>query len=501
MPEDSQTPSSAPVPPTPPTPFMPPAPEVPAPSPTPSPAPGMPTGPMVSSMPFQASGFAQPVVSTHSVVTGSRPRMMKKPMMVAGIAVVAALLIGGGFVFGFYLPNTPENVYSAGIENTGKAFDALVSYSKSQQNADYKSADFDGTMKVASPSASFDFNLNGSTDTNGNATAGINLDVMSNKATANFRSIHAAGNTNPDMYFQLSGIKNYLDSNGLNSLDNLDGQWILVDHTLIDSYTSQLKDVTPGGVNPATVPSYAQIQDAETKVQTVNRQYLFSTNASTAVPANEKYLGQTHESGRTLNHYKVGYNKDHLNTYIQSVANALDASQLNDWSKKANGGKSLSDAMQFSQLESDIKSSKGDYTFDLWVDTGTRLVSKVTFTDTNPADNGGTFTVGQGYTGGDEYPFTLSASTKDASGNPQQFTVGTTVNTKTNKVSMTVDGATQDATGKTTISFSLNATPSKQTISVTAPAGAKSVTQILNELGLGGLASPNSANTPLIFQQ
>lgn len=457
---------------------------------------------------YQPPIFSQPVVSSpvvasHAAGAGARSRKLKKPMMVSGIAAIAAVLIGGGLVFGLYLPNTPDNLYSSGLDNTGKALDALVAYNKSQENVDYKSFDFDGTLKVSSSSASFDIGSNGSVDDSGNATATMTLDLMGNKGSADIRSVVAKGNASPDVYLKVSGVKSYLDSNGLDTLDNLDGQWISIDHTLIDSYASQLKQMSPGGVSAETTPTYADVLDAETKVQTVNKQYVFTTNASTAVLANEKYLGQTKENGRTANHYQVGYNRDHFEAYTKALATALDSSKLNDWSKKANNGKNLSDIMDFSTTESDIKAANADYTFDLWVDTGTRLVSKVSFTNPEGKNTPETFIFALNYTGGDEYPFSIAFTGKDDSGSPQQFTFGGSVNTKTNKINLNMNGSTKDSSGTTTIAFDMNATPSKQGITVTAPTGAKSVNEILNELGLGGLNSGvnSSSDTPLFFQQ
>lgn len=521
MPEDSQSPSTEPMTPTPSaspaseTPITNPVPEVPnipaynpasaapeAPavpaSPAPQPAEAMPT--------YQPPMFSQPIVSqpmtsTHPTVAGPHPRKLKKPLLVSGIAVIAAVLIGGGLVFGLYLPNTPDNVYGSGLDNTGKALDTLVAYTKSQENVDYKSFDFDGTLKVASPGASFDFDSNGSIDDGGNATATMALDLMGNKGSADIRSVVAKGNTSPDVYFKVDGVKSYLDSNGLGSLDSLDGQWISIDHTLLDTYASQLKGMTPGGVSPETTPSYAQVLDAETKVQAVNRQYIFTTNASTAVLANEKYVGQTKANGRTSNHYQVGYNRDHLEAYAKALAAALDASKLNDWSKQANKGRNLSDVTDLSTMESDTKTARADYTFDLWVDTGTKLVSKVSFTDPESASE--TFAVALNYTGGDDYPLVITFNGKDDNGNPQQFTFGASVNMKTNKANLNMNGSTKDSSGTTTIALNMNATPSKQDITVSAPTGAKSVNEILNELGLGGLSAggSGSSDTPLFFQQ
>ena len=79
-------------------------------------------------------------------------------------------------------------------------------------------------------------------------------------------------------------------------------------------------------------------------------------------------------------------------------------------------------------------------------------------------------------------------------------------NTKTNKVSAGIDVTSKDDTGTSTVNVSVSATPSMNAVKVTPPTGAKSVSEILNELGLGGLVSGlpaggSSSDTPLFFQQ
>src|SRR6202035_3096437 len=167
--------------------------------------------------------------------------------------------------------------------------------------------------------------------------------LMGEKVNANVISIKSPGNTAPDVYVQVSGIKSMLDSLGLNSLDKIDGQWIAIDHTLVETYLNSLAGQKSSSTGSA--PTYAAVEDAISKVQAVNKQYLFSTNASTAVFSNPQFIAKETNGGRALDHYKVSYSKTHLNAYLTAVGQALNSSQLNTWYKNMSAGKNLSDGV------------------------------------------------------------------------------------------------------------------------------------------------------------
>jgi hypothetical protein len=421
-------------------------------------------------------------------------KRLPKPAAIGLIVVATLLIVGSGLVFGLYLPNTPNGIYSAGLDNTGQMLDGLVSYMKSIEKAGYHSTDFDGRLQVQSSAGSFDISMTGAADDKANLTAQLTTDIMGVKGGASLRTIHISDDSSPDVYVRLSGIKGLLDKVGASSLEGLDSRWLLVDHTLLNTYASSL---TAGQVSKkTTAPSYEQLQDAVAKTQVVNRQYLFTTDDSKAVLANQKYLSQVTDGGRTLDHYRVGYSRAHFEAYAKALAAALDQSALNDWAKSAAGGKQISDLMQFAQLEKDISTAKADYTFELWVDTGTRLVSKVSLTD--PDDAKSVFTISQSHVSGDSYPVTMALSTVDDSGNPQTVSITASVNTKTNTTSLSAKVSAQDAGDALTVDLSLTTTPSAKAVNVTVPAGAKSITELL--LGLGGETGPD-APSPLIFQQ
>lgn len=425
-------------------------------------------------------GADQPPVTTSSPSQMSSGSGKKGWMLPGIIAVVIVLLLGGGYVFGIYLPNRPSAVYRSSLSRAGDALDTLINYSTTASKKNYKSYTVDASLK-SSGDVSFDATLSGSGDQDGNAKFTASADIMGEKLNANLDTVHVAGSDTPDLYVQLGGIKPILDSYGLNQLDSLDGQWLAVDHTLLDSSLSSLNQNASSVTKATSMPSMAQIDDAIAKVQTVNKRYLFSTDAGTAVLTDNKYIGKETKDGRSVYHYQVGYNKAHLQAYLTALGTALDNSSLNTWSKTANDGKSLSEQLNLSSLQDSVAKQSGNYTFDLWVDTKTKLPHTLQFVD--PSDKTSSFTISQNYTGGTSYPFAFGFTGKDAtSGDAQNLGLNITVDTSTNKVSGKL-AVTQGTTANVSATFDI--TPSQQSVQVTAPAGAKPIANIIAALGLG----------------
>lgn len=464
----------------------------------PNPGPVPPTT-TVGFNPSQASGagFGGSVMGgpAGNMTTVSGTPKRNKFLLPGGIVGMLVLILAAAYYFSIYLPNTPSHVYSSSLSNSGLAMDKLIQYSQKQEHASYSTTSFNGSMHVKSPGASYDATLSGAMDKNANANLQFNSDIMGEKVNANILSIKAPGNTAPDIYVQVTGVKNMLDSLGLNNLDKVDGEWIAVDHTLVESYLSSVTGKSQqSNTSTSGAPSYAAVEDAITKVQIVNKKYLFSTNASTAVFSNPKFIAKEKSGGRTLDHYKVGYNKTHLSAYLTAVGQALNSSQLNSWYRGIDNGKNLSDGIDIASWQKKVNSAPSNYTFDMWSDTKTKLISKISFTD--PSNNSSVFSIQQNYTGGATYPFQIGFTGKDSSGNPEAASFDFSVNTSTNKITLSATDNITASDGITNVTANVAATPSNTPVSVTAPKNSESVTNLLLQLGL----STGSTNTPLLSE-
>ncbi len=393
---------------------------------------------------------------------------------VAGGALVA--LLAAGYVFGLYLPNKPEAVFSKSLSQSGMALDKLIDYTKEQEKNPAKSAVMDGKVNVKASEVSFDMTMEGKSSGN-DADVTMDANFMGQKLTADLRMLKAEGSDNPDIFFKVNGAKDMLEGFGedASQIAPYENKWIAVDHTLLDTYTSQ----AVGGASLTTSPTSDQINDALAKVQAVNREYIFTDNASKAVVEYKSFEGKSTIDGREVNQYKATYNKEHLTAYVKALSTALDESKLNDWFKEQSEGKSFSESMQLEELEKSIKDAKDNYIFDMYVDVKTKLVHSLVFTD--PDNQKDTFTIYQKYTGGSSYPFGLKVNT-DGSGQKSMFDISLSVDTKSDVVKVGLDGEMSGA--KLTGSFTI--TPSNEEVKVEKPAGAIPVTTFMNQLGGGG---------------
>lgn len=397
------------------------------------------------------------------------------PAIAAG-ALVA--LLGVGYVFGMYLPNKPETVFSKSLTQSGLALDKLIDYTEDQAKNPSKSATMDGTMNVKSGETSFDIDMKGKSNAT-DADMTMDANIMGQKLKADLRMIDAQGSDNPDVYFKLDGAAEMLQSLGAQPAQAaaVEDKWIVADHTLFDSVASQA-----AGASLTKNPTSEQLNDALAKVQAVNKEYLFTDNAAKGVVQYKSYVGKETKDGRDVKHYKATYSKTNMKAYVQALGKALDESKLNDWYKDQ-ADESFSKSMQLKELEKSIDGAKEGYVFDVYVDAKTKLVQSLVFSD--PEDDKSSLTIYQNYTDGSVYPLGLKL-TSASSGQEITFDIGMSVDTKTNivKLDMNAEMGSDGSTGTITGNFTI--TPSDSDVTVEKPAGATPVTTVMNQLGLSG---------------
>lgn len=421
------------------------------------------------------TGSPQPMPQIVSSGGGNK-RWLKWGVPAAVVVILAAVAI---YIFLFYLPNRPSAVYSAGLTNTGKALDNLIDYSKTQQVKTYKSTKLSGTLDYSSSSVSGNASLSGVIGQHGNSKLTGNMDIMGKKITLDMLTSKAAHNDSPDLYIKVGGVKNILGAMSP-QLATYSDKWLLVDHTLVDTYKKDLAQLE-GGQNKASAPTYAQVNDAAVKVETVNKQYLFTTDPNKAVLKNEKFVGKETKNGRTVYHYKMSYNKAHLKAYVKALSDALNSSQLNDWYKAQDPSHKNISQLDETQINKQIDKADPNYKFDMWVDQKTKLIESLKF---NSSD-GSSVVISQDYTGGNVYPFTVEVDGKD-NGKPATATIGFTINTDTNQYDFTAN--IKDASSNMKLTADLKLTPSNETVKVSVPKHAKSITDLLIDL-FGGSQS------------
>lgn len=429
-------------------------------------------------------------VFTPAMPDGSGPKKgrfnFKSKPVIAGMVV---LVLGIGFAaYYFGYKTNPSVIYSQSLKNTAKGYDKLIEYVDKESKANYKGSIGTGSYAIKSDGSTMDGKIAfKSDDKNGELTFDIGLEGT--RVSFDGRMIDS-GTGSQDIYFKANGIKGLGSLAGYPELDatlaSLDNQWIIIDHTLIDSLVEQ------GGASTAKQmlpPSSAQILSAAQGFGKVNQDYLFSTDKDKAVMVvTEKHGMETVDNHNTY-HYTVALQKENVKSYIEAQRAALKASTLNSWLKD-NGYDEIFDGV-FDALKESANSIKATDTFDMWSDVDTRLIYKVRFADkSNAAKN--YVDVGLDYKGGEDFPFFIASQSKDE-GSTMDVRAVMNLNTKTQTTDFKMDVKTAGF-GDVDMNMKVSFKPTNQAIKVEKPASAKTLADVLSQLGYGDVLTQLQAS-------
>jgi hypothetical protein len=409
--------------------------------------------------------------------------------LIGAVAAVLVLLIGGAiWYFGYFM--NPSTIYSQSLGNTGKGYDKLVDYVDKQEKQAERGYTGSGTYKAKFGDFSTDgkVGLKGDSD-NSELTFDVGLGVT--RVNADIRTLKSAGDT-PDIYVKVDDIKGLGTVLGVPELDanlaKIDGSWIVIDHTFTDNLTGIATAQAQSDKAKMEGPTRAQLLDEARAFGKVNQQYLFSTNKDRAVTKVVKKYGTETVDGHKTYHYAVSLQKDNVKKYILAQSDALKASKLNDWLKKNKYDKDVYDG--FKDAADSTKDIDTKATYDIWMDVSHRVVYKVRLDDDGKTAADNYVDIGMDYKGGDVFPFFISGKTK-SEGDTVTFKFVTTLDTKSGKTNFKLDvKSTGSDAGNLTANFDFRSASGG--VKIAKPAGAKPLSQVLTELGLGDIVNQYS---------
>ena len=436
-----------------------------------------PAGQMVTPQ-VTAGAMAPPSVSS------SKSRKLPKKALIAVAGIILLALGGAGYYFGYYTNSSV--VYGQSLSNAGKAYDKLVTYLDVQTKIGNKGYSGDGSYKIVSGDTTTDGKIAVKTDgTNSDTNFDVGLGVT--RVSVETRTIKQAAGVTPDIYLKATGLKGVGALTGSpqfgTALDQLEGKWIVVDHTLIDNLAKSAAQTGSG----MTAPTRDQVVDEFHAFGKVNQQYVFSTKKDKAVTTVVKTYGTETIEGHKVIHYKVAFVKDNVKKYITAQRDALNSSQLGVWIKKNNYKASVDSS--YDQLVKSADGIKSSDTIDVWSDINTRVLYKVRVSDKkNPATN--YVDLGLDYKNSASYPFFISAQSKDGTSSSNGSLVAT-LDTKSNSLTLKAN-LKQTGSSSSSIDGTFTFKPSNDTLKIAAPTGAEPLSQVLDQLGLGSLLTSYS---------
>jgi len=437
----------------------------------------------------------QPVTSTLfqadpiQVPPQAPPHKKNRTKLFVGMAVLLILLLVGGYVFAFYIPNKPQNVYNTGLNRTGQALTQVINGATEQKSlqtlkSSDVSASIDGTMSGTTYSGSLDVKYN-SSKAAGNLTATVKQDGQPDKTVSTkFIGELPAGTEFPNIYVQLSGLKALGLSDLIPSLDKIDGQWVSIDA----NYLKSLGYAPSSAQNNATTQlGAADIASLAKTLASVTTEYVLTSNPKKAVIEQKKYVGKETVDGIKTYHYQIGINKVNAKAYCDALITQIYA---NPAAKKLPGYDAKTadtdKAKDISDCQQAVSTIKDDTTYDMWVDAKYKLIHKIRVTDPSAKDTYTEF--GQTYNGGDTVSLfvTYHNGPGKTDGN---FVLD--LNTKTYVTKATLTATNKDQGNPSDIKIVLSSQSYNGNIDVTKPASAIPLQDVLQQLGI----DPSVLNT------
>ncbi|MBI2588819.1 hypothetical protein HYW35_01215 [Candidatus Saccharibacteria bacterium] len=458
--------------------------------------------PMTSNLPsFQAQS------SLSSLVPLQKPSKLRRFLSKKRIllALIPLLLIGSGAgaYLGFIAPNQPQNIWNTALSRTAKGYNKLTEYAAKPRAT--KGTSLKGSFKSTGSLASDGVIEGSSLDDNGDYKGSISASGL--KIGIELKTIKSPGNS-PDIYFKLDGLQGLGTLLGgdtpelTDALNSLNNQWYFVDHTFFDQFSP--------GTNTSTQITSADISSILQAVGGATREYIFTNNKAKAALALKQVIGKEKQDGRSVYHYQADINKQNLKSYIDRLCSNLKSSNLIKF--LAGDSQALDQALACDSLKADVDNLSKSKTADVWVDTQTKLVHKIKFNFTHtgqtgdvelfpgadqnpssPSQENGYVEIYQNYIGGDEFPFGLNyyreSSQADVGKTTTSGTLQLKINMKTNIFDIIGKMDLDQFGDKSGYNLNLTIAPSSTGVQVQKPDKAKTIIELLNDLGFADLFS------------
>ena len=452
----------------------------PTPQPTPqNPAPAM--GGMITPQPTPQN----PAPAMGGMITpqptpqNPAPKKLKHKKLIIFL-IILILLIGGGLGFYFLYWMNPAVMWSRSLNSLGFAYGKAADYSLQQTTTKYAGLHFDGNLTATSGKNNYSGKI--TIDTyNKNTQTNLDISIGLDKVNLKEISIEQPNSSNPDVYLNISGYKKFnvgtllgLDNSAVNSID---GQWIKIDQSLIgsaiDSQSMQTKS------NPLTSKDIAQtVKD----IEGVNKKYIFNSDKKYAVTKILKNYGFENIDGHRTYHYKIGFNKENVKSYISDLSSQLTTTPLGKWAMQTYN-KPIDKLINIESLKASADKINDSDSVDVWIDSSLSYIYRVRISDSkNPTTK--YLDTGLEFNNFNQIPFYLNLNTS-SDGTTNKLVAKTIIDTKKQTISGNLKYTISGQGDNTSVSLDTNFNQSNKQLSLTAPIKYVTLKQALTQLGLG----------------
>jgi hypothetical protein len=419
------------------------------------------------------------------LVEPPKPKRNKLPFIIAGSSAAVLLLVVGG-ILGFYLPNTEANVYTTGLNRSGKAFDAIMtdttdadkieSYKttklKGKLSAEFQDGTYAGDMDIAFDkkysNGSANFSLKNTTEGTSQTQA----------LSGQFMTEIPDGSTFPDIYFKLTGLSAFGLDTWIPGYADYENKWILADSKYLESLGSEYMT---GQTQDEKQPTAAEIAELARVSSKATTDYVLTADEQKAVFAKKEFVGKERIDQLNTYHYKVTINKDHAIDYCEALSKAIIGSAVY---KKLGGNddKIIQTSKDAARKTCEDEVNNSDFAkgtiYDMWIDAKYKLIHKFRIYDTK--DKGTYVDIGQTYKGSDE--LSLFVALHDTKGNSDgRFVMQT--NLKTNKTSGELTYESRSVDFPVKVKLTLEAVMAGNPVTIQKPENPINIQEVMKKLG------------------
>ncbi|HSX43781.1 MAG TPA: hypothetical protein VLE69_00570, partial [Candidatus Saccharimonadales bacterium] len=251
------------------------------------------------------------------------PKSRKKKFLIIGLVVLFLVLVAG-FIFGYYLPNKPDNAYKTGLNRTGYALDKLIKSTTEKSNLEsLKKSDITLGIDAKYNNASYTGTFNAKFDTS-KANAGINFastdpDKHNQNFSAKLIGELPSGSQYPNVYVQFNGLKDLDVDSYAPGASNYDGKWIAI----MADYLKSLGNVPTADQTSKKQLNSDDIAELAQATVGVTRDYVFTTDPSRAIFEKKSFVGKEKIDGVSTFHYQVTLNKDHVTAFCKAAIDKI----------------------------------------------------------------------------------------------------------------------------------------------------------------------------------
>lgn len=414
---------------------------------------------------------------------GSKGSGWKKRAPIIAVALVLAGAVAG--VFGWYIPNRPENVYRTGLDRTGQMMEQLdEQFAAVNQIVASDGFEMDGDMALRAEDMQLAGTMSlrssdGSSDTSIDISSEVGDDSFGMNLSLGFDAITdiADGNDYPDVFFRLRGGE-FL-SMTLPALADLSEQWVHLDADFIDEVVGGFSDATEEEESE-DIGGYVDL--VKEIGETIN-EYVFTSDEKGIIQLDE-IVGAEERNGISTYRYDISINQDNVEPMCAELYDTIsESAYIRNQLVGLEGGFTDEDRDDnITECVSSLQDFDDEVGMTMWVDRRTKMIHQLRFED----DESFRLEVGQTYDGSDEFDVFVRAGDDEL-----ELDFVTTIDNAAPSVSMALDVWLDEMADDDEFVVNMTMEPFDGSVEIERPTNTIDFEEFVDQLFLGLFMGPS----------